>query len=203
VNPVAALPFKEISEERKVQLNPIIRELVYTLKANEPVQLVFICTHNSRRSQMAQIWAYAAAVEAGLGDRIKTFSAGTEHTSFHKNAIDALKTSGFTLEPTDCTNEENPVFELNYGNTTQHYSSTVLEDPSLPERDFIAIMTCQQADEACPVVPGARSRLNLPYRDPKVADGTEEAAATYLSRSQQIGNEMRFIMEKVSQMLAY
>ena len=69
-----------------------------------------------------------------------------------------------------------------------------------PHEDFTALLVCANADEACPVVPGADARFAIPYKDPKVADNTPEENAMYAARCRQIAREMLYITKVISDM---
>ena len=156
-----------------------------------PVRMVFICTHNSRRSIIAQVWAAAAAAWFGM-EGVETFSGGTEATAFHPHAVDALRRAGFTIDRGP--QAENPKYTLRLGqdSTPLPLWSKVFDAPENPSRAFAAVMTCSDADENCPFVPGTDLRLALPFDDPKVSDGTPEEQRTYDERVREIGREMVF-----------
>jgi len=67
-----------------------------------------------------------------------------------------------------------------------------------PQADFLAVMTCSDADAACPQVKGATKRFSLPYDDPKVFDGTAEEVFKYDERCQQIAREMFYLFSNVA-----
>ena len=161
-------------------------------KTREPVRLNFICTHNSRRSQMAQIWAHTAATAFQI-PHIETYSGGTEATAFHPNAVRAMRTLGFRISPSDQqTDKDNPRFEISVGTglpTLICYSKRFVQAvPS--DKPFIAVMTCSDADQNCPLVPGAKSRIPLTFKDPKAFDGTEGEQKAYLNTAVEIGREV-------------
>ncbi len=160
------------------------------------VQLHFICTHNSRRSQIAQVWAAVAAAYAGL-DGVQTYSGGTEVTAFHANAVAALERVGFRI---DKPGGDNPHYLVHFSPDLPPLTcySKAFDDASNPTRDFAAVMTCSQADENCPFIPGAMWRLPLTYEDPKVADDTPQAAAHYEERVREIGRELVFALQHVN-----
>ncbi|TXF88026.1 protein-tyrosine-phosphatase [Neolewinella aurantiaca] len=161
-------------------------------KKGGPVQLNFICTHNSRRSHLAQIWASVAAAWFGL-EQVTTFSGGTEATAFNPRAVAALQRAGF-----DIVNPggENPHYRVKFGEAAEPLEcwSKTFDDPANPEGDFAAIMTCSDADENCPFIPGVDLRLPLTYEDPKVADDTPQEAERYDERVRQIGREIFFAL---------
>lgn len=161
----------------------------------QPIALNFICTHNSRRSHLGQIWATVAAAFYGL-DHINTFSGGTEATAFNPRAVAAMIRAGFKIEN---PGGENPHYQVAYGagGPPLECFSKVYDDPFNPRDNFAAIMTCSDADENCPIIPGAEMRLALTYEDPKAADDTPEEAQRYDERVRQIGREIFYAMRLV------
>lgn len=186
--------FDEISDERKAALEQMAAYIRGQKDSSLPVQLTFICTHNSRRSHMGQIWAAAAAAYYGI-DAVATFSGGTEATAFNPRAVAAMERAGFEI---DGTGESNPRYRvhLQQGDAGLMCFSKKYDDAANPQKDFAAIMTCSQADAECPYIPGAKFRLSLPYNDPKEADGTSEEAARYDERCRQIGRELMYVFSK-------
>jgi arsenate reductase len=185
-----------VSAKRQKLLKDLAAFISDKLDRDEIAELVFICTHNSRRSILAQAWAAAAAHYHGL-ENVLTFSGGTEVTAFHPNAMAALERAGFRI---DKLGGKNPVQLVKFAdshNGVQCFSKKY-SDKYNPNSGFCAIMTCAQADDACPVVFGMKKRVSLPYQDPKEADGTPEEVMVYDERSNQIGMEMFFLMGNVS-----
>lgn len=170
------------------------------LESEGSLRLVFICTHNSRRSHIAQIWATTLAQWFGL-EFIQTWSGGTEATAFHPNAVAAIRRAGFQVEKGA---GENPVYQVHFSENRAPIAcfSKVYDHPENPADDFVAIMTCSDADENCPVVPGASRRLSLTYEDPKISDGTGQESAVYDERVRQIGAELYFVMKRAGQLIA-
>ncbi|MCR9162967.1 MAG: protein-tyrosine-phosphatase [Nannocystaceae bacterium] len=187
-----------MSEERRALLDHIASHVAARLEAGETARLLFICTHNSRRSHMGQLWAAAAAAYFGI-DGVETFSGGTEATAFNPRAVAALQRAGFAIEAPD-TSLDNPEYAVSLGEgmSSQVAYSKRYVDPPNPTEAFVAVMTCSDADEACPFVPGADLRVALPYIDPKVSDGTPDESATYDARSEQIAQEMVYLFSRVS-----
>jgi len=186
----------QILEDRKLTLRDIADYITMHLDAGKAANLIFICTHNSRRSHMSQIWAHAAALFYGIRD-VQCYSGGTEATAFHPNAVRAMRKIGFEITQQD--RNSNPVYAVKYAETAPplHIFSKRYDDEANPDKDFAAIMTCAQADEACPVVSGSDFRTVLPYDDPKLADGTPEEEATYDKRCRQIAAEMNYLFSNV------
>ena len=192
----AALPEPEL--ERRAQLNTLAKELRALREGEGKLALVFICTHNSRRSHMSQVLAQAAALHCGV-ERIETYSGGTEATAFNPRAVAALRRAGVQIdapaEPSD-----NPRYRVRYGpaSASSEAWSKLWNDPANPAERFVALMTCGEADEACPFIPGAALRVPLRYEDPKLADDTPEEAARYDARARQIAAEMLALMGALS-----
>ncbi|HZN35194.1 MAG TPA: protein-tyrosine-phosphatase [Pirellulaceae bacterium] len=187
-----AAEFGEIPEERKEQLSKIADYVRGRIKAGQPARLVFICTHNSRRSHLSQIWAQTAASHYGAAN-VETFSGGTEATAFNPRAVNALKRAGFMISEPPAG--ENPRYQVRFHDDAppmECFSKVYSESPN-PTADFCAVMTCSQADQNCPQVRGAALRIALPFDDPKAFDGTPEEAAKYDERCRQIAREMLFV----------
>ncbi|MCZ6807509.1 MAG: protein-tyrosine-phosphatase [Deltaproteobacteria bacterium] len=188
------LRFDAIPDDRKLALERVAIFVAERVAAGGPIELTFICTHNSRRSHMAQLWAAAAAAHYGVTG-VETYSGGTEATSFNPRAVEALKRVGFVIEN---PGGENPPYRVRYSEdapTIECFSKTYGHAFN-PQRDFVAVMTCSQADRACPVVHGAALRVPIAYDDPKASDGTPEEASTYDARCRQIGAEMLYLFSR-------
>ena len=195
---VAALQAEkgEIPAERTVRLERIAGFIRGRIVAGEIAKLTFICTHNSRRSQMAQIWARTAAHVFAV-PRVATFSGGTEATAFSPRAVASLERAGFRIDTRD--HGDNPRYAVRFSHDADPMEcfSKVYDEPPNPTRDFLAVMTCSQADSDCPLVAGASDRIAIPYDDPKAFDGTEQEAAKYDERCRRIGREMLYLMSRV------
>lgn len=183
-----------IPQDRKEVLKPLINFIQQKKDSGEPILLNFICTHNSRRSQLGQLWAKAISIF--YGTEIKSFSGGTETTAFHQNARAAISRAGFRISEGA---GENPQFKVSYSSNAKSLIcySKLYDDPENPSESFAAVMTCSQADENCPFIPGASVRIALDYKDPKEFDGTPEAAEKYDERSDQIGSEMIYVFKNI------
>ncbi|NQU52090.1 MAG: protein-tyrosine-phosphatase [Bacteroidetes bacterium] len=185
-----------ISAQRKEQLEEIAKYIGEKAKSNSPINLTFICTHNSRRSHLSQIWAQAAAVYYNVPN-VNCFSGGTEATAFNHRSVKALQIAGFEIKQLDET--KNPKYKV-YFDADKNYIegfSKKFSDKNNPQDDFAAIMTCSHADQVCPLVPGATARFAIPYLDPKVADNTPNEENKYNERCKQIATEMFYLFSKV------
>jgi protein-tyrosine-phosphatase len=189
--------FASIPEARQEVLATITAKIREKKKQNLPIQIITICTHNSRRSHLGQVWLQKAAQYYGV-EKVSVFSGGTEVTACHLNTIAALKRAGFQILLPTQPSDSNPVYSLDVGNNVKiNLFSKLYYDESNPQKDFIALLFCTQADLGCPFVAGAEARFSLPFQDPKVADGTPYEAAAYDEVSMQIAVEMFFMMSKV------
>ena len=82
-----------LTEDRKDLLLEIIDTIYEEYLDREKINLNFICTHNSRRSQLAQVWSFFAIEYFNLKNMF-TYSGGTETTSFHRNTVKCLQKTG-------------------------------------------------------------------------------------------------------------
>jgi arsenate reductase len=164
----------------------------------ETTRLTFICTHNSRRSHLGQIWARVAAVQHGL-PYIETYSGGTEATAFNPRAVAALQRCGLQITTADPT-ATNPRYSVSFSDAwpAMECFSKIYDAAPNPNTGYAAIMTCTEADQACPLVPGCDLRAPIRYEDPKVADDTPEESERYDQRCQQICTEMLYLMAATS-----
>lgn len=195
---IRRLESTEIPKERLVVLAPLISYMTEKLKSDSLVNLNFICTHNSRRSQFAQIWAHMAASRFRV--RTNAYSGGVEVTAFNKNAIEAIRRAGFQVLVNDKAGSNPTCFvRCNETNTPLPVFSKLFDHEINPRENFATVMTCSDADENCPFIPGAEERIPLLYDDPKEFDGTPEQASKYIERSEQIGVELLYAFRKVEE----
>ncbi len=192
-----AIAFDSISSERKSELAKVAEYVRERLAKSKPAKLIFICTHNSRRSHLSQIWAQVAAEYYGL-QGVETYSGGTEATAFNPRAVAAMQRCGLkiTTEEPDATNPRYSVLTSDRA-TPQVCFSKVYDASPNPTEGYCAVMTCSQADDACPLVMGCDLRMPIRYEDPKVADDTEFEGQRYDERSAQICSEMLYLMSLV------
>ena len=187
-----------IDDKRQELLSSIAEELSNLHSGLGGLKLMFVCTHNSRRSHISQLWA-AALAEYYHIDQVKTFSAGTEATAFNPRAVAAMKRAGFKI--TSNAETDNPKYEIRFAEDQQPIIgfSKSIEDSTNPKEGFVAFLTCSSADNDCPMVEGAVKRYSLHYRDPKEADDTPEESARYAERCHQIGNEISYLFSRIAQ----
>lgn len=192
--------FNAVPEERKALLKSFSDYISSLMKEGMNVNLNFICTHNSRRSHISQIWAQAAAAYYGIRG-VKCYSGGTEATAFNPRAVEAMRGMGFKIEQSETTT--NPVYRVYFADGEEPLLcfSKKFDDPFNPQSDFAAIMTCSDADENCPYIPGASARFPVRYEDPKKYDDTELESAKYRERCEQIGAEMLYAFSLIKKYL--
>ncbi len=188
--------FDTIPDERKQILQDVADYISEELSKNQSVKLNFICTHNSRRSHLSQIWTQTAAAFYGI-DEVKTYSGGTEATAFNPRAVAAVERAGFNVKN---PGGENPKYEVRFSDHSEPMIcfSKKFDDPVNPDKNFAAILTCSDADENCPFVPGTSFRKAVTYRDPKESDGTDQEKEIYDERCKQIATEMLYMVSRVN-----
>jgi N-acetylglutamate synthase-like GNAT family acetyltransferase len=192
--------FDQISAGRKNQLSVLTEYIANKLRQGHGVDLNFICTHNSRRSHLAQVWSQTAAYYYGVYN-VRSFSGGTEVTTINPRAVQALRQAGFEI--TNTVEGENPVYEISFSperGSVKSFSKKYNDDAN-PVGEFAAVMTCSDADENCPVISGAEKRISLPYDDPKTFDGTELEDQKYTERLHEIGRDLLFCFSEVQNKL--
>ena len=191
---IASFKTEKITEERKKNFLPLIEYINKKRAKNEHIHLNFICTHNSRRSQLSQLWAAVLGHYHQLA--LSPYSGGVEITACNERVITALRTQGFTVKQTEAA--ENPLYSISCGEVSfGAYFSKLYNDSSSPTQDFAAVMTCAHADENCPFIAGAEKRIPLRYEDPKRFDDTENEAEAYLNKSIEIATELHYIFSNL------
>ena len=189
--------FDTISIERKALLGKIASYVISKKNAGKPINMVYICTHNSRRSHFGQIWAQVAAHYFNIKN-VNVFSGGTEATAFNINAINAIERIGFDVKKID--NDVNSIYHISYDEIERPIVcfSKVYNDPENPKSEFAAIMTCSDAEENCPFIPGVELRIGTTYDDPKAFDNTPLQDVKYDERSKQIALETLYAFSLIN-----
>ena len=185
-----------VSEERKEILKPLINYIQEKINLKEDIRLNFICTHNSRRSHLSQIWAQTMAFHFGIKN-VYCYSGGTEATAMFPKVAETLFKQGFYIQKLSDAN--NPVYAVQY-DENEHpvicFSKTYFDDFN-PKSSFAAILTCNNADEGCPLVLGAEVRFPIKYNDPKAFDGTDLMDEKYAERSLEIASELFYVFSEI------
>lgn len=193
---IGSLDTKSISKARREILQPLVTYIKNKIAQQQPINLNFICTHNSRRSHLSQVWAQTMASYHDVG-KVTCYSGGTEATALFPIAAETLESIGFRIRKLSET--ENPIYSIKYAETEHPIIgfSKTYDDDFNPKFGFGAIMTCDSANEACPMVMGAEKRFPITYEDPKAFDGTPQQAEKYRERSLQIATELFYVFSQV------
>ena len=196
-NTISTLDITTISETRKTILKPLIDYLDDKIKSNKPIRLNFICTHNSRRSHLSQIWAQTMAMFYNINN-VSCYSGGTEATAMFPKVEQVLISQGFKINK--LSEEANPIYSIKFSKNEPSVIafSKQFSHAFNPASDFAAIMTCSSADKGCPIVFGCDKRIPITYEDPKKSDGTPKQTETYFNRSLEIATEMKFVFSSLN-----
>lgn len=192
------LQLQNISEQRKKTLQPLIDFVQQKTTSKEQININFICTHNSRRSHLSQIWAQVAAAYFNLPN-VNCYSGGTEETALFPKLAETLTNQGFSIFKISEGN--NPVYSIKYSDNALPLIgfSKKYDSPFNPVSSFAAVMTCSQAVGGCPFIAGAEKRIPITFEDPKISDNTPEQSKIYAERSLQIATEMFYVFSQISQ----
>ena len=194
-NLIKELNPETLSSERKAVLQPLTDFIQSKVSRNQEIRINFICTHNSRRSHLSQVWAQTMANYFNIKN-VFCYSGGTEATALFPMVATTLKNSGFQINT--ISKNENPIYTIKYTDNEHPIIgfSKRLDDDFNPKFEFVAIMTCDSANEACPFVPGAEKRIPITFEDPKAFDNTPQQAEKYKERSLQIATEMFYVFSQ-------
>lgn len=193
---VSNLDMGTITDDRKQLLQPLVEFVQGKVDVNQEVRINFICTHNSRRSHLSQIWAQVMAYRFGLKN-VFCYSGGTENTALFPMVAETLQTKGFQIKK--LSEDKNPVYSIKYAENEHPIIgfSKKLDDVFNPAAEFAAVMTCSQADGGCPNIIGAEKRIPITFEDPKAFDNTPQQAEKYSERSAQIAREMFYVFSQI------
>jgi len=185
-----------LNEERKTVLHPLVDYVQQKASSGADINLNFICTHNSRRSHLAQVWAQAASAYFRVPN-VYCYSGGTEETALFPEVAETLTGQGFNIFKIAETH--NSVYAIKYSANALPIIgfSKNYDSPFNPVSAFAAIMTCSQADGSCPFIAGAERRIPITFEDPKISDGTPEQSQVYAARSFQIAQEMCYVFSMI------
>jgi arsenate reductase (thioredoxin) len=193
---IRAFDFETIAAERKIILQPLIDFIQNKATNQQEIRLNLICTHNSRRSHLSQVWAQTAAAHYNI-QNVFCYSGGTEATALFPMAAKALEQSGFKIKTIATGN--NPIYAIKYADNEHPIIgfSKTYDDDFNPQSEFAAILTCSQADGSCPFIAGAEMRIPITFEDPKAFDNTPQQAEKYQERSLQIATEMCYVFSQI------
>ena len=196
-NLIVELDFDSISPERKTVLQPLVDYIQKKTNEQEVVRLNLICTHNSRRSHLSQVWAQTAAAHYDIKN-VFCYSGGTEATAMFPMVAKTLEKQGFEIKT--IAEGSNPIYTIKYADNEHPIIgfSKKYDHAFNPANGFAAIMTCSQADGGCPFIAGAEKRFPITFEDPKVSDNTPQQNEVYAERSLQIASEMFYVFSQIS-----
>ena len=194
---IKALHPETISEDRKAVLQPLVNFIQLKTSTKQDIRINFICTHNSRRSHLSQVWAQTMASYFNIKN-VFCYSGGTEATALFPMVANTLVHSGFRIKA--LSKNENPIYSIKYSENAHPIIgfSKKLDDDFNPKSSFAAIMTCSQADGGCPFIAGAEKRIPITFEDPKVFDNTPKQAEKYNERSLQIATELFYVFSQIN-----
>lgn len=193
---IVTLNVQNIDTARRETLQPLVAFIQEKVNTNQEIRLNFICTHNSRRSHLSQVWAQTLAYHFGIKN-VFCYSGGTEATALFPMVAETLKNTGFEIEKIAETS--NPIYSIKYGKNEHPVIcfSKKLDANFNPKSEFAAIMTCSQADGGCPFIAGAEKRIPITFEDPKAFDNTPQQAEKYNERSLQIATELFYVFSQI------
>ena len=193
---IANFSAQAIPAERLAVLKPVVDYIQQKKDTGALIRLNFICTHNSRRSHLSQIWAQTMAYHFGV-QNVYCYSGGTEATAMYPKVAETLQNQGFQIQQLAAT--ENPVYAVKFAQNEAAIIcfSKTYQNKFNPASQYGAILTCNNADEGCPVVIGAEARFPVKYNDPKAFDNTDFQTAKYAERSLEIAQEMWWIFGQI------
>lgn len=186
----------DINQGRHIILKPLVEFIQQKKNLQQDININFICTHNSRRSHLSQVWAQIAAAYYKVS-KVNCYSGGTEETELFPKVVDTLIDAGLVVQT--ISNDQNPIYAIKYDNNaipiigfSKRYDSVFN-----PQSNFAAVMTCSQADSGCPFIAGAKKRIPITYEDPKISDGTDQQTEVYKNRSLEIASEMFYVFSQI------
>ena len=185
-----------ISLERRNELDDLALIITEQLREENSLDITVVCTHNSRRSQLGEVWINTLAPYFGINN-ITAYSGGMEETAFNYRMVNALTEAGFNIEM--ISDGSNPKYILGNSDLENHpLFSKIYNDPMNPQSGYMALMVCGHADENCPIVHGMKYRIPLRYKDPKAADDTEQEGVVYHEKVEEIGREIYYLLKRVN-----
>ena len=193
---ISGLDETSVSTARKNTLQLLIDYIQSKVDSKQDIYLNFICTHNSRRSHLSQVWAQVLAHYFNIKN-VFCYSGGTEATALFPMAAKTLENTGFDIQT--IADGSNPIYAIKYSDNEHPiigYSKKFDSDFN-PRSDFAAILTCSSADQDCPFIAGAEVRIPITFEDPKAYDHTPQQTKKYQERSLQIGTDLKYAFSKI------
>jgi arsenate reductase len=192
------LNIESLLAERKDTLQPLIDFIQSSVIKQQEIRLNFICTHNSRRSHLSQVWAQTVSAYFNIKN-VFCYSGGTEATAMFPMVVETLTRQGFQIKI--LADGSNPIYTIKYSENEHPIIgfSKTYDDDFNPLSEFVAVMTCSQANGGCPFIAGAEKRMPITFEDPKAFDNTPQQAEKYEERSLQIATEIFYVFSQIKQ----
>jgi hypothetical protein len=204
--------FDMIDETHRLAGQTLVNWIAKNYRPGQTLDVVVVCTGNSRRSILGATIGNIAAAYYGMPE-IRFHSGGTAPTAFNSRTVAALKAIGVEVERTgkEAARGEpqtaNPVYRVRWGTPVETGAPSMEQtefskhytDLANPQQGFAALLVCGEADAACPVVKGSALRVSMPYLDPKIYDGSTYETIKYAERRDDIGRLMLAVMMQARQ----
>ena len=207
--------FDMIGETHRPAGRKLVEWIAKNYRPGTPLDVIVVCTGNSRRSILGATMGNIAAAYYGMPE-IRFCSGGTAPTAFNSRTVKTLKEIGVDVELTDKEaargepKTANPIYRLRWGSPGDTSGPTMevaefskhYDDPANPQSGFAALMVCGEADAGCPFVKGSALRVSMPYLDPKLYDDGSLESAKYAERRDDMGRLMLSVMMQARQRIA-
>jgi hypothetical protein len=196
--------FDQINPRHHESATQLARWIASRYRPGQRLDVIVICTGNSRRSMLGAVMGNIAAAYYGMPE-VRFHSGGTEPSAFNRRTIQAMTEIGVEVietgqeAPRGTAGDPNPVYHVRWGGEgdpamEQSEFSKCYDDPANPQRDFCAVLVCGEADAGCPVVKGAATRISMPFLDPKIFDGSAYESLKYAERRDDIGRTLLSVL---------
>jgi hypothetical protein len=185
-------------------------------RPGQPLNVVVVCTGNTRRSILAATTGNIAASYYGMPE-VRFYCGGTSPTALNARALKTLREMGVEIDPLGKEagrgepNTANPMYRVRWGSPSdsrgpameavefsKHYT-----DSSNPQQGFAGLTVCAEADVECPVVKGSALRISMHYLDPKIYDDGAYESAKYAERRDDMGRSMLSVMLQAQKRCAH
>ena len=208
--------FDMIDETHRLAGQKLADWIAKNYRPGQPLDVVVVCTGNSRRSILGATMGNIAAAYYGMPE-IRFHSGGTAPTAFNARTVNDAqgnrRRDRADRQGSGAGGAEDGESDVSrpLGNARRNragrrwkrrsFPSTTTIRP-IPQQGFAALMVCGEADAACPFVKGAALRVSMPYLDPKIYDGGAYETAKYAERRDDIGRLMLSVMMQARQRIA-
>jgi arsenate reductase len=208
--------FDMIGETHRLAGGKLADWIAQNYEPGKPLDLIAVCSANSRRSFFGATMGNIAAAYYGMPEIRFHCGGAAAPSALNIRTVKALKEIGIEVEPTGIEaargepQTANPVYRIRWGSGSETGGSAMeamefskrYDDPTNPQNGFAALMVCGEADADCPQVKGAVLRVSMPYLDPKIYDDGSYEAAKYAERRDDMGRLMLAVMMQARQLIA-